>query len=347
MGLYEKIANLEIDVESCRLDPLEKNTKGGWKRGTTLVRLTGGGCEGVGEDVTYNNADHERFQGRAREIRLAGHYTLDDFSQGLDRLDVFTREPLFRRWAFESAACDLALRQAGLSLAQAIDREPRPVHYVISLGLGNPPGTGPLDRVLKDYPSARFKIDLAPQWNRPLVKVLARTGRITTVDLKGHYHGDFEGPPANAAQYREVAEGLREAWIEDPVLNDETRPALEPFRDRITWDAVLHSVADIARLPFVPTAINMKPSRFGFFSELLRAYEYCENRGIAMYGGGQFEIGAGRGQVQYLASLFHADGANDVSPPAFNDTALPQGLPASPLSPAPSPAGFAWNDGTR
>ncbi len=58
MGLYEKIANLEIDIESCRLDPLEKNTKGGWKRCTTLVRLAGGGCEGVGEDVTYNNAAH-------------------------------------------------------------------------------------------------------------------------------------------------------------------------------------------------------------------------------------------------------------------------------------------------
>ena len=346
MGLYERIANLEVEVESCRLDPLEKNTKAGWKRSTTLVRLAGGGCEGVGEDVTYNNADHERFQGRVGEIRLAGRYTLEEFSRRLDRLEVFTREPMYRRWAFESAACDLALRQAGRSFAQALDREPRPVHYVISLGLGNPPGTGPLDLVLKDYPSARFKVDLSPHWNGPLVKALARTGRITTVDLKGHYHGDFEGPPANAAHYREVAEGLREAWIEDPALNDETRPALEPFRDRITWDAILHSVADIAQLPFEPTAVNMKPSRFGFLSELLRAYEYCENRGIAMYGGGQFEIGAGRGQIQYLASLFHPDGANDVSPPGFNDASLPKGLRPSPLLHAPAPTGSAWNEET-
>ena len=65
-----------------------------------------------------------------------------------------------------------------------------------------------------------------------------------------------------------------------------------------------------------------------------------------MYGGGQFEIGAGRGQIQYLASLFHPDGANDVSPPAFNDSSLSQGLPESPLSPMPASTGFAWNDGT-
>ena len=42
------------------------------------------------------------------------------------------------------------------------------------------------------------------------------------------------------------------------------RAALEPWRKRITWDAILHSVADIAQLPFKPACVNMKPSRFGF-----------------------------------------------------------------------------------
>ena len=36
-----------------------------------------------------------------------------------------------------------------------------------------------------------------------------------------------------------------------------------------------------------------------------------------MYGGGQFELGPGRGQIQYLASVFHPDGPNDVAPTGF------------------------------
>ena len=28
-----------------------------------------------------------------------------------------------------------------------------------------------------------------------------------------------------------------------------------------------------------------------------------------------FELGPGRGQLQYLASLFHPDGPNDLAPP--------------------------------
>ena len=34
----------------------------------------------------------------------------------------------FRNWTFESAALDLALRQAGLSLPDVLGRPPRPLH---------------------------------------------------------------------------------------------------------------------------------------------------------------------------------------------------------------------------
>ena len=45
----------------------------------------------------------------------------------------------------ESAALDLALRQAGRSLAEALGREPRPVTFVVSLRLGEPPSIDPVD----------------------------------------------------------------------------------------------------------------------------------------------------------------------------------------------------------
>jgi hypothetical protein len=88
--------------------------------------------------------------------------------------------------------------------------------------------------------------------------------------------------------------------------------------------------------------VNIKPSRLGGLRNLLEAYDYCEAHGIGAYGGGQFELGVGRGQNQYLASLFHPDAPNDVAPVGYNLPVPGTGLPSSPLAPAPSPAGFRW-----
>jgi hypothetical protein len=61
-----------------------------------------------------------------------------------------------------------------------------------------------------------------------------------------------------------------------------------------------------------------------------------------MYGGGMAELGVGRGQIQLLAALFHADAPNDVAPSAYNQED-PRGDPsASPLTPRPDATGFRW-----
>jgi hypothetical protein len=60
--------------------------------------------------------------------------------------------------------------------------------------------------------------------------------------------------------------------------------------------------------------LNLKPARFGSVRRLFDAYDYCTAHGIGAYGGGMFEQGPGRGQLQYLASLFHPDGPNDLAP---------------------------------
>ncbi len=57
-----------------------------------------------------------------------------------------------------------------------------------------------------------------------------------------------------------------------------------------------------------------------------------------------YELGPGRGQVQYLASLFHPEAPNDTSPDGFLLADLPEGLPDGPLTPAPAPTGFRWTD---
>jgi hypothetical protein len=106
---------------------------------------------------------------------------------------------------------------------------------------------------------------------------------------------------------------------------------LEPHRGRITWDAPIHSWADVQGLPFPPRCLNSKPSRFGSIAKLFEFYDRCADTGIELYGGGQFELNVGRGQIQLLASLFHPNGPNDVAPGGYNAATPVGGLPESPL----------------
>ncbi len=104
--------------------------------------------------------------------------------------------------------------------------------------------------------------------------------------------------------------------------------------------------SDIKSLPFAPRTLNFKPSRFGSIQRLFEGYDYCAENEIAIYGGGQWELGPGRGHIQYLASLFHPSTPNDVAPAAFNihRNDPPPGLPTSPLQPQPSKTGFRWGE---
>ena len=107
--------------------------------------------------------------------------------------------------------------------------------------------------------------------------------------------------------------------IEDAWLEDGCREALAGAEERLSFDAPIHSWSDVGELPLEPRWLNIKPSRFGTLRKLLECIEECEERGIQMYGGGQFELGPGRRQIQRLASLFYADGPNDVAPSEYND----------------------------
>ena len=350
MSTYERLADLPLEIESYSLEGLERDVSSDFTRLTTTIRLRGGGAEGVGEDVTYDSLDHIALQDAGATLPLAGRYTIESFSRRLEELELWPSPPVrepsrdYRRWAFESAALDLALEQAGRSLADVLDREPRPVTFVVSLRLGDPPTTDPLRRRLDRYPALRFKLDPTSDWSDELIAEVAATGAVDSVDFKGAYEGTIVDQPADPRLYRAVVEAFADAWIEDPKLRAETDEILRDHRDRITWDAIIHSVEDIDALPFPPRMVNLKPSRFGSLRALCAAYDLCAERGIGAYGGGQFELGPGRGQIQYLASLFHPHTPNDVAPGGYNDPDPAPGLPDSPLAPQPARTGFRWGE---
>ena len=304
MALYDALADLPLEIDGYTLEGRTRTITPEFERLTTTIHLQGGGEEGLGEDVTYDPDQQRSQQERGPVLPLAGGWTLGSFSEHARRA-----RPVRRR---ASRACprsattaagrtsrpplDLALRQAGRSLAAALGREPEPITFVVSLRLGEPPSIDPVTRRSRPYPGTRFKLDSSPTWDDAFVAALAETGAVASVDFKGAYKGTPVDTPTDPELYRRCAEGLPGAWPEDPDLTvPEADAALEPYRDRITWDAPIHGVADIEALPFLPRTINVKPSRIGPVAELLRTYEWCAERGIVTYGGGQSELGVGRG----------------------------------------------------
>ncbi len=344
----DKLADLALTIDSYELERLERAVSSEFLRVSTVIHLHGAGEEGIGEDVTYDAVDQDNLQAAGPVQPLAGTWTLAGFCDHLEALNLWPQPAerdasvLYRVWAYESAALDLALSQAGISLQDAVGRRASPLTFVTSLRLGDPPTLEPVTRRLANYPTLRFKLDAVSAWDDELVAALAKTGAVDSVDFKGLYEGSIVDQPADPALYQRVVDGLHDAWYEDPKLTPETDAIMLPHRDRVTWDANIHGIADIEGLPFAPKMVNVKPSRLGGIRPLLDAYEYCEQRDIGMYGGGQFELGCGRGQIQYLASIFHPDTPNDVAPVGYNEPDPPPGMPSSPLPVAAEPTGFRW-----
>ncbi|HET9720919.1 MAG TPA: hypothetical protein VFP55_12640, partial [Solirubrobacteraceae bacterium] len=182
-------------------------------------------------------------------------------------------------------------------------------------------------------------------WTPELIQELVDTEAVDSIDFKALYRGTTVDQAPDAVLYRRVVEAFPQAWLEDPdVVHPDTAAVLAEQHDRITWDVPIHSVQDIQSLPFPPRMVNIKPSRIGSLRRLLGTYDFCAERGIGAYGGGQTELGPGRGQAQYLACLFHPDAPNDLAPSPYNLNEPPAGLPSSPLQPEPEMTGFRWRE---
>ena len=144
-----------------------------------------------------------------------------------------------------------------------------PLTFVVSMRLGEPATTDRLHAWLELYPGLRFKLDAT-------ARLVGRADR----RARGHGGGRLgrlQGPvPRHERRHgprcrRSTAvssTGLPDAWLEDPALTPETVAVLEPHSDRVTWDAVIHSVADIEALRWPPRTVNVKPSRFGSVERL-------------------------------------------------------------------------------
>ena len=347
---YETLAALPLHIERLETQTLELAGATSFTRLTTEVQLSGAGHTGRGEDPSYSSEMQRELLGwfASLEDRLVGDWTFESYSACLDSLELtpttgqWTDHPNFQRWAFESAGLDLALRQSGLGFAQALGREQHELRFCISMGLGSPPS---LDRVhgwIEQHPRVEFKLDASREWDTQLIADLAATEAVRVVDIKGMYTGDWIDNTPDPELYERISHGMGEILIEDPKLLPETRAALgDRGLRRVSWDAPLHSVSDLTMVDEFPSAVNIKPSRFGTVRELLGAIDWCNERKIPLYAGGQYEIGWGRSQAQQIAAVFYANAANDIAPAVWHTAQPGDDVPQSPLK-LPDGIGFGF-----
>ena len=205
MPLYDAVKDLTLTIERVELEPhvlpLKHLTRqddrlpparvgrGGRRRGRHL--------RGGAPPATWRLPD------------LTGEHTVDSFSE------LVADQPGYRIWGLESAALDLALRQAGSSLADAVGREPRPVTFVVSQSA--------VKELLEIYPGIRFKLDASDKWTDERRRGARCDGAVDVVDFKGLYDGDWVEATPSAELYGRVAEAFPQAWLEDARINDETR----------------------------------------------------------------------------------------------------------------------------
>ncbi|MFD1569575.1 hypothetical protein [Halorubrum laminariae] len=348
MSVYERIADLTVTVESVDRRRYVSETTSAFERTTTEFRLSGDGVVGRGEDVTYETADHDALV-ETDPIDLEGEWTIADLSAHLDGVDLFsTRPPTqphfrhYRRWAVESAALDLALRQRNESLGEFLGIEPNPVRFVVSTRLGDPPTTDRVEELLALDDDLEFKLDPTPDWPEEAFVTLRQTNAVRILDLKGWYEGTDVDVEADPELYRDVFAAFPTAIVEDAAVTAETRALVEPQAERLSFDYPIDGVESLRELPVDPGWCNVKPSRFGTLESLFETIEYCQANGIRLYGGGQFELASGRTAIQTLAALFYPDAPNDVAPGAFNDPDASPPYPTSPLAPRVDAVGFEF-----
>ena len=83
MSTFDLLADLPLEVDGYALEGLQANVSSGFERLSTVVHLTGGGLEGVGEDVVYDAEDHVALQeaGPVHARALSGRFTLGEFCE--------------------------------------------------------------------------------------------------------------------------------------------------------------------------------------------------------------------------------------------------------------------------
>jgi len=170
MTLYSKISDLELHIKKINTETQEKQVSEHFTRRTTTVTISGKEKTGKGEDVIWEAEKHSYPQ-----LNLEGSYSFREFSKMLDDKELFPEDTeytetdqKYRRWAVESAALDLALKQNNTTLAEVLDKKYSPLRFVVSPSM-NEPSIEKLENLIELNPSIEFKLDASEDWTQEFI----------------------------------------------------------------------------------------------------------------------------------------------------------------------------------
>ena len=299
--LQRRLAELPVHVEKARveIEAIELPSYPDGPRPTSTIILTGSGELGMGENVAWTAEDHHLFRAEVSDRLPANRGTIGDLSR---QLQTSCTDP-YQASAFESAAIDLALRQARTNLEEIAEASYQELRYVRSFGAAEDP-LPELVSHSQQAPSVEVKLDVHPAWKPATIASLADLGTIAVLDFKHR---------GTQTQQVAVAAALRKPWLEDPGTR-----GLRPngaLAERFSLDAALTSEDPAGLLANLnPAAANLKAPRMGGILALLRAADFCMAHKKPFYLGGMFEVSVGRTQARELASLLTPQGPNDLAP---------------------------------
>ena len=243
VSLYDAVSDLPLAVEGYDLDVRALEVSSGFTRKTTTIRLVGARRGGA------RRGRHVRGDRARRAARSAGPVLplagdVDDrlvlgaprrrsrSSTTAPERDVYVD---YRRWAFESAALDLALRQSGtIPRRGASGARLGPLTYVVSMRLGEPPTIERARRAGSTlYPSLRFKLDATSDWTDELV---ARAARARLRRLRSTSRATTRGRSSTRRRSRSLparrSRGCRASGSRTRRSTTSTRRSSSRVRDR-------------------------------------------------------------------------------------------------------------------
>ena len=347
-SLWPRLAELPLVVESCKYDRLHAVLSHEFERVTTHVRLVGAGADGLGRGRL----------GPRRGRQLAARDAARAAARGRVDARRLLRSPRNARPVVQAAGvgAGAALSQLGVRVGGAgprvapggpcPTRRARPRAAAGALRQLAGPRRAALDRARA--PAARPLARRALQARRG-GDLVARTRRRGRGDRRGRHdrlqrpvRARGEGPGGAGRAVRPRARG-----VPGRVPGGSARPARDRAAARRSRRARLLRRADPERRGHRRDAASRARGErqavaHGQPASALRGVRALRAGAAADVRRRNGELGVGRGQIELLAALFHADAPNDVAPSAYNEDDPADELPASPLAPRPDAVGFRW-----
>jgi len=219
---------------------LVRDTSSGFTKVSIVVRLSGQGHAGEGEDSTWDQIDQIEFLRGGNQLTWLRELTVSTRSRRCSGWPTYSRSNRSATAPASTGGGHLRARRWTSRCARAASRCRTPSAVPpgrSTCGIHSdrrPSEPRPALALLGVDPELRFTLDLTLTWDDDLVAELARLDRVDVVDMKDCYRNVNVAMHADAGLYRRVIEGLPDTWIEDPALDGTTAELLERHRDRVT-----------------------------------------------------------------------------------------------------------------